>query len=176
MDKREQTPDLELQSRQLNTMINELSLFTRKTWLEWMPEVSTMLGLTGERFMVLFELNMQPDQSLKELSGRLMVSPPSLSVMINSMVDQGTVTRVPDSRDRRKVVLRISDEGMAQFLRMEKEMEERFQDYLRKLPTEDQKQLGEATALMLDVMARILNRGVPSDGRQQSIEKSGGKE
>ena len=176
MDKNEQHPDLDLQARQLNTMINELSLFTRKTWLEWMPEVTTMLGLTGERFMVLFELNMQPDLSLKELSGRLMVSPPSLSVMINSMVDQGLVTRVPDARDRRRVLLRISEKGTAQFLRMEEAMEGRFRDYLGELPAEDQKQLGEATVLILDVMARILNRRVPEDGGQQRVDQSERKE
>lgn len=146
------------QARNLNTMINELSLFTRKTWVEWMPEVTTMLGLTGERFMVLFELNMQPDMSLKELSGHLMVSPPSLSVMINSMVEQGLVTRIPDPQDRRRVLLRLSGRGVEQFHRTEEEMVGRFREYLAGLPEQDQQELGQATTLMLEVMARILKR------------------
>lgn len=145
-------------ARRINTMINDLSLFTRKTILDWLPVLESQMGITAERFMVMFDLNMAPDRSLKELAQTLMISPSSLSVMINSMVEQGVVTRLTDPADRRRVVLRLSEKGYELFQMADDQLVERFEVYLNQLPEKDRDDLNKASTLMLEVMERLLCR------------------
>jgi DNA-binding MarR family transcriptional regulator len=154
-------------ARRINTMINDLSLFTRKTMLVWLPELESQMGITSERFMVMFELNMEPDRSLKELAQSLVISPSSLSVMINSMVEQGVVTRLTDAADRRRVVLRLSEKGDALFRMADDQLAEKFAGYLAQLPAKDKDDLNHATTMMLNVMDRLLKRSVSGKGKPQ---------
>ena len=154
------------EARRINAMINDLSLFTKRTMLMWLPELETQMGITAERFLVMFELNMEPDRSLKELAQSLVISPSSLSVMINSMVEQGVVTRLTDPVDRRRVVLRLSEKGSDLFLAADDHLAEKFSEYLAKLPQRDRDDLNKVTTMMLDVMNRLLKRSA-------SVEEKG---
>ncbi len=145
-------------ARRINTLINDVSLFTKRTLLLWLPEVESLMGITAERFLVMFELNMEPDRSLKELAQSLVISPSSLSVMINSMVEQGIVSRLTDPDDRRRVVLRLSEKGYDLFRLADDQLVERFEAYLNQLPKKDKDDLNKAATMMLDVMERLLKR------------------
>lgn len=138
--------------------INTLTLFTRKTLLRWMPELVSELGITGERYMVLFELALQPDMSLKGLADNLLTSPPTMSVMVNALVEQDLVTRIPDPEDRRRVLLRLSENGERELARAEAALLERYQNYLGELPREDQKRFVSSSRELLTVVRRIMER------------------
>lgn len=138
--------------------INALTLFTRKTLQQWLPELVAELGLTGERYMVLFELAIQPDISLKGLAESLLTSPPTMSVMVNALVEQDLVTRIPDPEDRRRVVLRLSEKGKQELERVETALLERYRDYLAELPADDQKTLITTSTEILAVVQRIMAR------------------
>lgn len=139
-------------------LVSTLSLFTRTTMLRWLPELVDAVGLTGERYMVLFELGLLPDTSLKDLAERLGVSPSALSVMVQSLVERGLVTRVPDPGDRRRVALRLSHEGESMLSGLEDELIERFHGYLQTLDPTDRNDLAEASRAMLGVVNRVLGR------------------
>ncbi|TVR65711.1 MAG: MarR family transcriptional regulator [Spirochaetaceae bacterium] len=138
--------------------INTLTLFTRKTLLRWMPELVSELGITGERYMVLFELALQPDMSLKGLADNLLTSPPTMSVMVNALVEQDLVTRIPDPEDRRRVVLRLSENGERELARAEAALLERYRNYLGELSREDQKTFVSSSRELLTVVRRIMER------------------
>ena len=145
-------------ARLLMDVVSTLSLFTRTTMLRWLPPLVEAVELTGERYMVLFELGLQPDASLKELAEGLGVSPSALSVMVQSLVERELVTRVADATDRRKVVLRLSGDGERTLLRLEEELVDRFHDYLQELDPADRRDLAASSRAMLDVVNRILRR------------------
>ncbi len=153
------------EARRLMVLLDALSLFSRRTMVAWLPQLTTEIGVTSERFMVMFELSLQPDISLKDLAESLMISPSSLSVMIQSMVEQGLVTRLPDPADRRRVVLRLGPEGEAQFNKAEEYLVEKFQAYLHELPDTDRQELAGAADSLLQVVERILGR---TDTNQQA--------
>ena len=146
------------EARTLLELINTLSLFTRRTMLEWMPELISEMGITGERFMVMFELDLQADISLKQLAGSMMVSPSSMSVMINGMVEQGTVSRFPDSSDRRKVVLRLSEKGKEELDLARGRLLEKYREFLKSLTIDDRQELSDSSRALLEVVDRILER------------------
>ena len=146
------------EAQRMMLLLNTLSLFSRKTLVSWMPELVTDMGITEERFMVMFELSLQPDISLKDLAQSMMVSSSSLSVMINALVEQGIVTRQPDSEDRRRVLLRLGTRGKRLLRRAEDHLLQKFQEYLKSLPEDDRQELNFTAEALLQVVDRILRR------------------
>jgi len=150
--------DTQYDAHCLMELINTLSLFTRKTMVRWLPELAEELGVTVERFITMFELDLEPDCSLKYLAERLVVSPAALSVMINSMVEQGTVARVPDARDRRRVLLRLTDQGREELEVIEHGLTDRYREYLEQIEENDRSELITHSEALLEVVTRVLKR------------------
>ena len=145
-------------AQRMMMLVNTLSLFSRKTLVTWMPELVSEMGITEERFMVMFELSLQPNTSLKDLAQSMMVSSSSLSVMINSLVEQGVVIRLPDPEDRRRVLLRLGPLGEDFVRRAENHLLEKFKEFLKKLPEVDRQELSSTSEALLQVVDRILKR------------------
>ena len=146
------------EGRQLNELINMLSLFTRQTYVEWIPELEKALGITEQRFLVMWELKLQPDCSLKDLASLLVVSPSSLSIMVNALVKQGSVQRIEDANDRRRVVLRLTEQGERELDVGEEHLVSKFDEYLNSLDEDIRQDLMTAADAMRNVMERILQR------------------
>lgn len=160
--------DLRLEAERLDIMINTLTLFTRRTMLEWLPEILSKTGITREQITVMFELSIEPNQSLKQLSRNIMSSASNASVLIQSMFEDGVVYRVADPKDRRRVLLTLSEKGQKIFNNAQEYLLERYQEYLRSLHDSDQEDLNQAALSMLLVMERILNRTLVN--REKSTE------
>lgn len=60
--------------------------------------------------------------TIKEIAADLEVSAPSVSAMVDRLVELGALTREQSSLDRRQVVVRLSSLGAETVLRMEKYM------------------------------------------------------
>ncbi len=146
---------IQQQARQLNQLINVLSLFTRKTMVEWLPKLESKMGITEQRFMVLWALNLEPGISLKDLAQSLVVSSSSLSLMVNAMVEQGHITRVEDPADRRRVLLRLTEQGAKDLAVAEDYLEAEFCRFLEQLEDGDRTALARVTNEMLEVMQRV---------------------
>lgn len=80
-------------------------------------------GLCSEislaQFNLLMTIQGQGPITCGQLAERLGVSPPSVSVMVDRLVDKGFLVRERSSQDRRKVLLRISDHQSERFRRIE---------------------------------------------------------
>ena len=68
--------------------------------------------LTDERFRSLHYLEGSEGVALSELSERIRISPSSLCLMLKKMEEEGLVERNRGSKDRRKVLYRISPLGL----------------------------------------------------------------
>jgi DNA-binding MarR family transcriptional regulator len=87
-----------------------------------------------------------------------MASPSNVSVMIQSMVEGGVVCRITDPKDRRRVLLRLSEDGEKLYATAEEDLVKRYHEYLINLSDADRKDLDYASQLMVQVMGRILKR------------------
>ncbi len=94
------------------------------------PEESSV---SLQRMGVLFTLFYKKDQSLKELAHLLAVSTSNLSVMIESMVQEGLISRAQDENDRRKVVLNLSKKGKDMFKKEKENMVDKLSDWVANL-------------------------------------------
>lgn len=148
--------DLRMEVERLNTMTNALTIFSRRTTLKWLPEILSKTGIEREQITAMFELNIQPNQSLKQLSYKMMASSSNVSVMIQSMVEDGLVCRVSDPNDRRRILLSLTEKGQKLFNEAQEHLFDKYEEYLRDLNEEEREVLNEATLSMIIAMEKVL--------------------
>jgi len=69
-------------------------------------------GLSDAHFAVLANLRMHGRLSIGQLAQRERVSAPTMSNSVDTLVQAGLVTRVPDEGDRRRVNIDITEPGV----------------------------------------------------------------
>jgi DNA-binding MarR family transcriptional regulator len=78
--------------------------------------------LSMAQFNLLMAIQAAGEITGSELAAQLGVSPPSVSVMVDRLVDRGLVIRRRSARDRRKVVLSLSEQAASHFGRIEEKV------------------------------------------------------
>jgi DNA-binding MarR family transcriptional regulator len=107
-------------------MINEVTLSPELVAADLRPVLlrlarglrkeTEQLGVTARQVTLLWLVKRSPGLSLAELAAEEGISPPALSGYVDRLERAGLLERVRSSEDRRRVGLRLTDEG-AQLLR-----------------------------------------------------------
>ena len=69
------------------------------------------VGVSPEQVAVLVAIKYTPGIGVRELAAHERVTPPALSNRIDRLERDGLVSRTPDTADRRRVGLSLTDEG-----------------------------------------------------------------
>lgn len=72
------------------------------------------VGVTMSQAKVLYLVQAEPDIRMSGLAARLGVTLPSLSGVVDRLVDQGLLTRRDDPADRRQALVRITEAGISE--------------------------------------------------------------
>lgn len=75
--------------------------------------------LSVQQMTMILTVRVRKGVSVSELAGLLGVSPPSVSTMVDRLVERGLLTRTPCERDRRKVEIRVAPEATEEIARVE---------------------------------------------------------
>jgi DNA-binding MarR family transcriptional regulator len=75
--------------------------------------------LSAQQMNMILMVRVREAVSVTELAALLGVSPPSVSTMVERLVERGLLTRTPSNMDRRKVVIRVSPEAGEDISRVE---------------------------------------------------------
>lgn len=75
--------------------------------------------LSAPQMNMLIMIRVREAVSVTELAALLAVSPPSVSTMVDRLVERGLLTRTPCDQDRRKVVIRVSPEALKDIAQVE---------------------------------------------------------
>ena len=110
--------------------------------------------LSMAQFNLLMAVQAAGEITGSELAGRLGVSPPSVSVMVERLVERGLLVRERSSEDRRKVVLRMSDEASIHFARIEEQVLASFVELVREIGPET----AEKWVEVLQQVEQVLDR------------------
>ena len=72
------------------------------------------LGLSSSAFNVLMALHNNDDRTLEpcQLAQRLLISRPSVTGVLDTLQGKGLVERLPHVEDRRRVLVRLTDDGL----------------------------------------------------------------
>lgn len=78
---------------------------------------------------------------MKELAEFLEITPPSATTMVNKLVDIGFLRRAYDRRDRRTIIISLTEKGQRLFKRAEMEKRRIFEEMLSRITEDERKNL-----------------------------------
>lgn len=99
------------------------------------------LGLSLSHFEIIMYLSHSGDVTMKDISEWLHITPPSVSTLIDVLVNKKLVKRMPSSKDRRTIHIVLSEESRELMHSMHKKKISIFKKMLSKLENEDQENL-----------------------------------
>jgi len=95
-----------------------------------------MPGLTVPQYRTLGYLQRHPESSLSAVAAYLGLTLPSTSKLVQKFVDQNIVLR-RDAKDRRRVCLSLTQEGVAALAKARLETQQKLMEYLNSLTPEE---------------------------------------
>ncbi|MEC9488215.1 MAG: MarR family transcriptional regulator [Halanaerobium sp.] len=111
-----------------------------------------------QRMGVLVKLFSKKGLSLKELAHLQGVSTPNLSIMIDSMVEEGLVLKEQDPEDRRKVLLNLTEDGRKKFFAVTDHLIRRIVPLMDELAVEEVEEFGQACEQTRKTLAKFSDR------------------
>ncbi|WNQ08855.1 MarR family winged helix-turn-helix transcriptional regulator [Paenibacillus aurantius] len=118
-------------------------------------------GVTVLQSHVLYELLKRPNQSLNDLGHILCVDTSTLSRQVHQLVEWTFISRIPDPKDRRYVVLSLTPEGEAQAHSIAQSMEDYIQEIFKNIPSDKKDQVLESLHLLSTAMSKSPNCCTP---------------
>jgi len=109
-------------------------------------------GISVVQSHILYELQKRPNISLNELSDILTIDTSTLSRQVNYLVEMEMVNRLPDPKDRRYIVLSLTQKGEDQNKEIATYMETYFLNVFTHIPEEKHKQVLESLQLVNEAM------------------------
>jgi len=76
-------------------------------------KISKNLGFTRAESRLLKFFNFQKEQTGIELARSLSLTKSRITFLINSLLQKGTITRTPDTKDRRFLIISLTEKGKA---------------------------------------------------------------
>ena len=129
------------------------------------PELPQAFPGGETQFRIVHALNHR-EYTLGELAERMEVTAPTVSRMIDTLVERGHVERHADAADRRKVWLRLTDDGRALARDMEACFYEAVARFLQPLSGQDL----TAVVAACDALEALLLGNRTRDSKQQIRE------
>jgi len=115
------------------------------------------LGLTNARMMALAVVDSPDGCSMTDLAQRLSLPAPLATRVTDELVDRALVERLGDRHDRRRVILRLTDQGRATLAAVHTEAEELVSAVLLRMTEEET----EALLVGLQAFLRVLHTPSP---------------
>ena len=112
------------------------------------------LELTLPQFNMLIEVREQGPITIKKLAKTLEVSSPSVSSMVDRLVELEMLVREQNPQDRREVLVRLSPQANQFVLDMEEHLLSSLEDLLEKLGADDAQRWCDVYARVGEVLLR----------------------
>ncbi|WP_082053787.1 MarR family winged helix-turn-helix transcriptional regulator [Gordoniibacillus kamchatkensis] len=111
-------------------------------------------GVSVVQSHIIYELYKRPDISLNELSELLSIDTSTLSRQVQQLVESELVQRQADPKDRRYVVLSLTDKGQEQHKEIAKTMEDYVNGIFQNVPQDKKAQVLESLQILGDAMSQ----------------------
>lgn len=117
---------------------------------------TVLTEVTQPQFNMMRTLHEKGGATIKELAESLHVSAPSVSTMVERLVEMGMVLREHSTVDRRVVYVRLSEAGTSSFAAQEEQLLRAISEILDKLGPEMTGRLLEVHARIRDILSKEL--------------------
>jgi len=113
-------------------------------------------ALTMRHFQAMVLLSVRSEMTLQDLCERLHLAPSTGSELVQRMIGLGYVQKSISGMDKREVTLRLTESGLALFLKRKQELVQIFQDLLQRFSDKDRQRLVHAFETIWELMQQQL--------------------
>lgn len=107
-------------------------------------------NVTMAQCHALVEIGRREDLSLKELSEILELNKSTVSKTVEDLFKKGLITREQLESDRRAVKINLTDTGRRHFIKIEKDMNDRFREIFDRIPEDKKDSVLNALKIYID--------------------------
>ncbi|MBO1264961.1 MarR family transcriptional regulator [Proteiniclasticum sp. SCR006] len=104
---------------------------------------------------VLFILKKFREMTMSEMAKIMVISKPNLTPVIDRLILDGYVERKPGPKDRRKLVISLTDAGRAYLEEVEQKVKGHTADKLESLSEEDLTDLKNASQKIIEIIRKL---------------------
>ena len=108
--------------------------------------------LSSQQMNMILLIRVRESVSVTELAALLSVSPPSVSAMVDRLVERGLLTRTPCEKDRRRVDIRVAPEAIEEIAIVEKKIMNSFLELVQELGPEATRQWRQVLQQVKQIM------------------------
>ncbi|WP_372632924.1 MarR family winged helix-turn-helix transcriptional regulator [Cohnella sp.] len=118
-------------------------------------------GVSVVQSHIIYELYKRPNISLNDLSELLSIDTSTLSRQVQQLVENDMLSRLPDPKDRRYVLLSLTPKGEGQYGEIAKTMEAYIAELFQNVPEDKRVQVLESLQILNDAMSKSPNCCTP---------------
>ncbi|GGK71993.1 MarR family winged helix-turn-helix transcriptional regulator [Ornithinimicrobium pekingense] len=129
--------------------------------VRWLDPVRVPADLTLRQVQVLVLVRATPDLTGQDLARALDVTTPTMSGIVERIASRGWLERRPDPADRRRLLLRVTEEGQTVLAALEGPTREARARLLEGLDLDELADLSRLVGRMLEVGRRVADAAGP---------------
>ncbi len=144
--------DEEMSDRAAEMMIRIL-LFYRELFKK--GKLMKLTGIQEAEFRLIHRLYYESPMSMSTLGGQLYISRPHMTTLIDRLIENGMVERLPDPDDRRVINVNITQKGRESLEGACKALKKSFKSQVSSLEFSDLEIICSSAERLLSVLSRL---------------------
>ncbi len=146
-----------MKNKSLNKEIRDLMDTVMKDMYLLDKEIEASFGLTSARVFTLLAFNTREIMKMKELSNALSLTSSTMTRMIDNLVKEGLVERGHEPRDRRLVIVKLTNEGKILTDNIKEYKEKYFKSVMENVES-DGKEMASSLKTLIDAFERFKSK------------------
>lgn len=112
-------------------------------------------NLNHSHFQIMVVLKEQGKSSISDVAKKLLISTPNMTKLLNKLIDEEFVERIPDSKDRRIINIALTNKGIQHLDNAFHELMSNLKDRLSPLPDKQLDKLNNSLENLKEVLNEI---------------------
>lgn len=112
-------------------------------------------NLNHSHFKILAVLKKEGQQPISEVAKKLFISTPNMTKLLNKLIDEGMIERIPGEKDRRIININLTEKGSTYLKSSFLEIQSSLKDKISSLPDEKLDKLNDSLITLKEVLNEI---------------------
>ena len=112
-------------------------------------------NLNHSHFQILAFLKKEGQQPISEVAKKLFISTPNMTKLLNKLIDEGMIERIPGEKDRRIININLTEKGSTYLKSSFLEIQSSLKDKISSLPDEKLDKLNDSLITLKEVLNEI---------------------
>jgi len=141
----------------LDEFLRLVPLFFKRLAHSIQPNDEAAHRFTHAQFRVLEITSREPQWRMSDLAHRMALSPGSLTLMMDRLIEDGLISRGRSQDDRRVVIVQVTPKGRAMLEERRRVLHARVAAEIGKLPVQERSELAQAMGTIVRFLERYLS-------------------